>query len=391
MPFDTRLFTGDVNPDLICDICLNVQEDPVMVCEEGHSACRVCIGKWMARSRDPVCPQCRRAICTGDAASLTRARLANNLIQELTVRCPTTIAEDEGAAAAPVGSAGEETARCRWTGRCAELTAHAAECRAEEVSCPHAGCTDHMRRGQQQVHAAMCPHRPASCPHCGKTMPFRGVTGHAWECPERPSPCLNACGVADMPYWAIENHRATTCAEEPVPCTFAPWGCDARPTRRGLQAHEQSHMAYHLALAVRRDEARDADVPLRRQQGRAQTAAQSDGARDARLQQLETTVQEVARRDAERDAELRRLRLRVEAAARREVERDEKLRQLENMVQKAARRDARRDTVRDAAWHAQQQPWNSSGPPAFGVVGFGAGVHGVYHAVPMPRAASVGR
>eukprot|EP01013_Petalomonas_cantuscygni_P017853 TRINITY_DN35124_c0_g1_i1.p1 TRINITY_DN35124_c0_g1~~TRINITY_DN35124_c0_g1_i1.p1 ORF type:complete len:363 (+),score=33.18 TRINITY_DN35124_c0_g1_i1:94-1182(+) len=145
MPFDTRLFKDPVKPEYLCSICHEVLENAVVVCKEGHSTCRKCIGNWMDRG-GCTCPECREKISEKQAASLVRNRPVINLIRRLAVRCPTAV--DNGAAAT------ETNPQCSWEGLCEDLETHASVCQAEVVPCTFAawGCSVRPTREALTAH-----------------------------------------------------------------------------------------------------------------------------------------------------------------------------------------------------------------------------------------------
>jgi hypothetical protein len=69
--------------DLVCNICTDVLRDPLQVCSEHHTYFRGCITEW--RAKDDSCPECRVPFIDEQPA-----RLARNMILQLTVRCPHT-------------------------------------------------------------------------------------------------------------------------------------------------------------------------------------------------------------------------------------------------------------------------------------------------------------
>eukprot|EP00961_Rhodomonas_salina_P262320 3545027-Rhodomonas_salina.1 len=116
-------FVGAVDDDLLCTICHNVMVK-LHVCQQGHTFCHGCICKWMERS--PTCPTDRQAL---SESSLTKHRLASNLIGKLRVCCLNASVLQE---VQPSSSA------CTWTGQLEEREKHLEEdCAFVEKECPY--------------------------------------------------------------------------------------------------------------------------------------------------------------------------------------------------------------------------------------------------------------
>ena len=79
--------TGIVH--LICSICTEVVEDPIILQTCEHMFCRVCITKWMTSETPPIgatnCPECRTIFSDSDIGKPSRILL--NLIAEVKFRC----------------------------------------------------------------------------------------------------------------------------------------------------------------------------------------------------------------------------------------------------------------------------------------------------------------
>jgi hypothetical protein len=57
---DSEIFLEDVRHDFKCMVCLEVLEDPVSACKEGHPSCRTCLAEWVEKHGS--CPVCREKI-----------------------------------------------------------------------------------------------------------------------------------------------------------------------------------------------------------------------------------------------------------------------------------------------------------------------------------------
>mmetsp|Transcript_27534 Transcript_27534/g.62431 ORF Transcript_27534/g.62431 Transcript_27534/m.62431 type:complete len:423 (+) Transcript_27534:41-1309(+) len=165
--------------DLTCGICMEVLNDPVLVCGEQHTYCRACIALW--KDTKSTCPECRVPISQGKTN-----RLAKNMIDKLEVRCPhagcdgcdgggdgsgqtnSASSSSDIPADAEDGhqhkkSRQENSAEpssaaatyCAWTGQVKDYEAHVAACPFMEVSCPfeEAGCTFRAARRDMGAHS----------------------------------------------------------------------------------------------------------------------------------------------------------------------------------------------------------------------------------------------
>ena len=78
--------TGIVH--IICSICTEVVEDPIILQTCEHMFCRVCIAKWISETEiiaTTNCPECRTNFSVNDVGKPSRILL--NLIAEVRLRC----------------------------------------------------------------------------------------------------------------------------------------------------------------------------------------------------------------------------------------------------------------------------------------------------------------
>ena len=80
---DPSLLETDDTDNVTCSICMQLLDTPMSPggCQEGHTFCASCLRD--ALKATPRCPTCRAA--SSDA--LTRNRFAENVINELRMRC----------------------------------------------------------------------------------------------------------------------------------------------------------------------------------------------------------------------------------------------------------------------------------------------------------------
>jgi hypothetical protein len=88
--YSDDLFIASHSEGLDCGICFNVMKDPVKACVDGgdHFYCRSCLGKHL-QINQKSCPACLARIST--RKPLQSARVLNNVISDLPVRCFTSV------------------------------------------------------------------------------------------------------------------------------------------------------------------------------------------------------------------------------------------------------------------------------------------------------------
>ena len=97
MGFVDPSFVAGATDSHTCAICMQLLENPVIACDEGHTFCYGCLDD--ALKRDDRCPTCR-----AEEIVFVKCRALENSIGEMKMRC-----EHSSPAAAPA----EEPARKR--------------------------------------------------------------------------------------------------------------------------------------------------------------------------------------------------------------------------------------------------------------------------------------
>ncbi|XP_037391050.1 E3 ubiquitin-protein ligase PDZRN3-B isoform X2 [Pygocentrus nattereri] len=138
MGFELDRFTGAVDPDLKCNLCHKVLEEPLTTpC--GHVFCAGCVLPWVAQRSS--CPaRCRRV----SAAELHHVPPLKSLVLKLATRC-------------------EHSARgCAAVVPLQRLAEHAETCEFAPASCRHRGCGQVLNARDVDAHMReQCEHRPA--------------------------------------------------------------------------------------------------------------------------------------------------------------------------------------------------------------------------------------
>lgn len=178
--YDQRIFNLQrVDPNLVCGICLDVLQDPVIICAEGHNFCSDCAVAELER-----CPSCRGK----RSRSSTRNQFVRNVVGRLEVTCPTRsladLRDDGQGHAAHWGDVGRIATQeghgapidsdeyylslsigapcpsvCDWTGPLEGMAQHlSSECMHAEMECRFKGrgCAFRATRVTLPEHEAQC-------------------------------------------------------------------------------------------------------------------------------------------------------------------------------------------------------------------------------------------
>ncbi|MCI4375168.1 hypothetical protein PGIGA_G00106210 [Pangasianodon gigas] len=139
MGFELERFSGTVDPDLKCNLCHKVLEEPLTTpC--GHVFCAACVLPWVAQQRS--CPaQCRRRV---SAQELHHVPPLKSLVLKLDIRC-------------------EHHARgCRQVVKLQQLAEHAETCDFAPARCRNEGCSQVLNLKDVHLHMRdACEYRPA--------------------------------------------------------------------------------------------------------------------------------------------------------------------------------------------------------------------------------------
>jgi hypothetical protein len=192
------LFVHRVSPHLQCSVCLDVLRKPVQ-CASGHSFCQRCITRVLVlRSEGQrVCPVCR---VTLSATHLVVNRAVEGVIEDLVLRCPTTLDPDSNPDSnldsnpdsnlCPLATPSDEDdgevsaflelePSCEWTGPLHACRAHLLQCSHARVRCELPHCRREIKRRLLPTHIASC----AISPECFFDLYCRTRCGsqEAWQ------------------------------------------------------------------------------------------------------------------------------------------------------------------------------------------------------------------
>ena len=182
---DPSLLETDDTDNVTCSICMQLLDTPMSPggCQEGHTFCASCLRD--ALKATPRCPTCRAA-STPDA--LTRNRFAENVINELRMRCAHGAAppsaepdakrqkKEDDVLEHQKGAVVTSMSTCSWSGKVADYRAHLAEhCLFEPHSCKECGAM--VAKRDDARHAVVCT---VTCPFfgCGHKCPRAQMAQH---------------------------------------------------------------------------------------------------------------------------------------------------------------------------------------------------------------------
>jgi hypothetical protein len=244
------------NPPAVlnCSICMQVARNPHR-CEQEHVFCLDCISTWLRDHH--TCPMDRSKLCRHN---LSVFRLAQDMLNDLQIRCPNVSAED----AAPAAAAGKEQdlsphvssslGACTWVGRVQEERAHSDVCPYARVRCTWKECALIFRRCDLAAH--VLTHCLQNCVDCQEEYEKDKAHLHRKSCKKRRVPCSNGCGEEDIVFDAYEEHKAS-CPYEEVQCPHhSSVGCTFKTKRNAMRNHANDIQAHFMPMMAALGESR---------------------------------------------------------------------------------------------------------------------------------------
>ena len=181
---DPSLLETDDTDNVTCSICMQLLDTPMSPggCQEGHTFCASCLRDALKAA--PRCPTCRAA---SSPDALTRNRFAENVINELRMRCAHGAAPPSAEPDVKRQKKEEDVlehqkgavvaaSSCSWRGKVADYRAHLAEhCLFEPHSCKECGAM--VAKRDDARHAVVCT---VTCPFfgCGHKCPRAQMAQH---------------------------------------------------------------------------------------------------------------------------------------------------------------------------------------------------------------------
>lgn len=157
MGFDIERFIGTVNEGLLCSICRDVLEEPLLApCE--HTFCSSCIHTWLTHYHN--CPEDRQNLWPSDLKPIFR--YMKNDLDALKIRCDNEV---EG---------------CKEELMLGNLKYHLQEeCAFSKVACPNKGCEEKVNRCELETHSIICDFQTTKCTKgCGLQVNMNEITQH---------------------------------------------------------------------------------------------------------------------------------------------------------------------------------------------------------------------
>lgn len=294
MGYDTDMFVDqNIDDNLICQVCREVLEDPVVACKEGHTFCKKCLKKVIAAGDgSATCPTCRGAVIKKSSSGGV-CRPFKNMILAMKVKCsesdetddsgdlsgsekPTT--EGPPVKKSRMSSQGEEgssvqddedgnkefteSKRCSWEGPLSELGAHhQSDCDYFAKQCP-IGCGKMVICKKLEQHKKKCSCRKVKCSLCTKRLRYKNLARHNQnDCPDAPMTCLFCEEVVKRKSMgkgpeknrpckdsACSGHKKS-CPKARVWCEFRDYGCRDSFLRKDASEHYNEKAGFHAYLA----------------------------------------------------------------------------------------------------------------------------------------------
>ena len=136
---------------------------------------------------------------------------------------------------------------CTWIGELRNLEAHNNICDYSLLPC-RKGCTTLIKKRDIEDHVTNhCPRRPHKCHYCQEWGEYQErTTVHLDVCHQVKIKCPNLQCLETIPRGGVRAHQSV-CLYEHVPCSFAqPVRCRARPLRKDLMEHTNSHLVCEI-------------------------------------------------------------------------------------------------------------------------------------------------
>ena len=145
--YDDSRFEKAIDDHFHCSICYNVLKEPMMCRNNEHLFCRDCITEHL-NTNSHTCPECKEDLTV---ENLRRARLANNILSGLKIKCDYS---QRG---------------CQEYIRLEELDSHVENCGFAPVKCSNEECEMIVNKREIIHHeSTVCEYRKVKCHNCVK-------------------------------------------------------------------------------------------------------------------------------------------------------------------------------------------------------------------------------
>jgi len=283
--------------DFICQVCMNVLQQPTSGCPEGHCYCKECYVKALQNiGGNRSCPSCRYPTCE---SRLVRCRPLENLVGKLQTRCANAVldtselpapakrakteehekmtaaqlrkklVQEHGLKIAPGATRKEDflallkqhhASGCGWVGAISGLSSHlAADCMLETVPCSNAGCSATLQRRDLENHGMYCDFRQVPCRFsCGATLALVSRTSHESKCMKATGFFCSGttshgggCKLTGTREEMLKHQE--TCPDIKIACDSP--GCTTTCKRSAMRAHMEEACETHVDVAKQHVEA----------------------------------------------------------------------------------------------------------------------------------------
>jgi len=145
---------------LVCPICQDIFEGPVLLKGCGHSFCILCLSRHL--ENEDRCPMCRN-LCDESAGDPFIANISlKHAVDALLVRCPHGLQQDKGRTFQKVNG-------CQHMCKLENLASHQTNCFFAPANCQFSGCQEMLMKGTLSDHVLSCQFGPKNCVHPGCT------------------------------------------------------------------------------------------------------------------------------------------------------------------------------------------------------------------------------
>ena len=158
MGYDSEYFLcsdgGGVDETLLCPICHEVYDTPMVLDPCGHSFCRECVATLLDSGHED-CPICRTKMIEGVGVGVPPNRALKDLISNMKVRCMNCPIDGGISISSDTTTTATATNCCPWTGKLSEFQSHSESvCPLHIVACPIEGCDFEGPRSSMNQHNA---------------------------------------------------------------------------------------------------------------------------------------------------------------------------------------------------------------------------------------------
>ncbi len=219
--------------ELVCQVCLNVFNEPHVTDCCGQHFCRECLDFCVNDfTKIKSCPHCRET-----KFKHLIYKPFQRKINELVAYCTN---REKG---------------CMEAFKLKEMSKHLSQdgtsgCQYVLLPCPN-GCNEKVSRKDIKKHSKeTCKQRKVTCEYCGISTAYYLLKQHIEECEKCPVTCSRNCTKDYMLRRDLQNHE-DVCPKKLINCPFYEVGCTEQVPREDIQAHVESNACDHMNKMVK--------------------------------------------------------------------------------------------------------------------------------------------